>query len=118
MPQSYIAYYEDAAAVEAAATARGFTGNDGESWHDFVDAERNKFRCSRQFQKLQPAVEWLKAEIDARKSVYGVGTIVKREPITHKCAACVCNGMRELHEYIVDDEGIAEDRAIESVCLK
>jgi hypothetical protein len=115
--QSFIAYYEDAAKVEAAAKKRGFTGNDGESWHDFVEAEYDKFRRSRQFWKLDLAAEWLKAEIAASKSVYGQGTILLQERVARKCSSCVCGGLRELHEYVVDDTGIVEDRAVESVCL-
>jgi hypothetical protein len=115
--QSYIAYYEDAALVEAAAKKRGFTGNDGESWHDFVEAEHDKFRRAKQFRKLDRAEKWLKAEINANKSVYGQGTIVLQEVAKPKCRACDCGGLRELHEYIVDDTGVVEDRDIESVCL-
>jgi len=60
---TYIAYYEDAGKVEAAAIERGFTGKEGESWHDFVDAEHSKFRTTQQFRDLTAAVDWLKGEI-------------------------------------------------------
>ena len=50
--QSYIAFYEDAVKVDATAKTRGFTGNDGESWHDFVEAEADKFRIAKQFRQL------------------------------------------------------------------
>lgn len=116
--ESYIAFYEDAAKVEAAAKARGFTGNDGESWHDFVEAEHDKFRIAKQFWKLKDAEDWLKAEIAAMKSVYGQGTIRLQRPATRRCRACVCGGLHELHEYIVDDTGIADDQPLDSLCLE
>lgn len=116
--QSYVAFYEDAAKVEAAAKARGFTGNDGESWHDFVEAERTKFRTSRMFSALDPAVEWLKADLSAVKSVYGQGTIILQEPVARRCSACVCGGIRGVREYTVDDDGIAADEPISSPCVE
>lgn len=116
--QSYFAFYEDAAKVEAAAKARGFTGNDGESWHDFVEAEHNKFRTVKQFWDLPSAEKWLKAEVAKTKSVYGHGTIILQEPVIKRCAACVCGGVRALHEYTVDDTGIADDVALDSLCVE
>lgn len=114
---SYFAFYEDAAKVEATAKARGFTGNDGESWHDFVEAEHNKFRVSKQFWQLDDAVNWLKTEIAAMKSVYGQGVIILQEPVIRCCGACVCGGLRQIHEYIVDDTGVADDRDLDSPCI-
>lgn len=113
----YLAYYENAAKVEAAAKASGFTGQDGESWHDFVQAEADKFRVAKQFPALNAAAEWLKAEVAASKSVYGQGTIVLQKPVTRKCSACTCGGTQQVHEYIVDDTGIVEDHSIDSECL-
>lgn len=116
--ESYIAFYEDAAKVEAAAKARGFTGNDGESWHDFVEAETDKFRVYKQFSLLKYAEAWLKAEIASTKSVYGQGTIRLQRAATRRCSACVCGGLHQLHEYTVDDNGIADDQALESLCIE
>ncbi len=116
--ESYVAFYEDAGKVEAAAKARGFTGTDGESWHDFVEAEHNKFCVSKQFWDLQAAEDWLKTEINALKSVYGQGTIILQRPVVLRCRACVCGGLQQLHEYTVDDTGIVDDRTIDSLCVE
>lgn len=115
--QSYVAFYEDAAKVEAAAKARGFTGNDGESWHDFVEAEHNKFRSSMTFATLRAAENWLSSEIRKTKSVYGQGTIIKQKSITERCRACVCGGVQATHEYTVDDTGIVDHSPSNSLCL-
>ncbi len=116
--ESFWAFYEDAAKVETAAKARGFSGNDGESWHDFVEAEHNKFRTAKQFWSLQTAVDWLKAEVSQTKSVYGQGTIILQRPVIKRCSACVCDGLQALHEYTVDNTGIADDVALDSLCVE
>lgn len=115
--ESYWAFYEDANKVEAAAKARGFTGNDGESWHDFVEAEHNKFRAAKQFWQLKDAEEWLKREINAMKTVYGCGTIQLQRPAINRCRTCVCGGVRAIHEYTVDDTGIAHNEELPSLCI-
>ena len=79
---SYVALLRGCRKVEAAAKARGFTGDDGESWHDFVEAEHNKFRTAKQFSDLPTAEAWLKGEVAATKSVFGQGTIILQEPVT------------------------------------
>ena len=114
--QHFRAFYEDAAKVEAAAKALGFTGNDGESWHDFVESENGKYRTGKTFPTLVDAEQWLKTEIAAVKSVYGCGTIRLQEPIGRRCRYCVCSGVRNVHEYTVDDTGIVEDEPMEDLC--
>lgn len=114
--KSFRALYEDAAKVEAAAKESGFTGNDGESWHDFVESENGKYRTGKSFQTLAEAEQWLKSEIAAVKSVYGCGTIRAQETINRRCRYCVCNGVRNVHEYTVDDTGVVEDWPIEDIC--
>ena len=116
--ESFYAYYEDAAKVEATAKARGFTGSDGESWHDFVEAEHSKFQTVKQFWELQKAEDWLKAEIAATKSVYGQGTIILQKPVARRCSACICGGLQRVHEYTVDDTGIVDDCALDSLCIE
>jgi hypothetical protein len=115
---SYFASYEDAAKVEAAAKKRGFTGNDGKSWHDFVDIEQDKFRTGKQFWDLQKAEDWLKSEVSNYKSVCGSGKILLQEPVINRCSTCVCGGLQNIREYLVYDTGIADTRVIESMCLQ
>ncbi len=115
---AFIAFYEDAAKVEAAAKARGFTGNDGESWHDFVEAEHDRFRCSRSFPGLQDAVDWLKGEVAETKSVYGAGNVVERVAVGQRCSACTCGGFHEIREYVVDDQGVADSKSLDSPCIE
>jgi hypothetical protein len=117
MIRAFRAFYENAELVEAAAKARGFTGNDGESWHDFVESENDKFRTGKSFPSLSDAEEWLKLEVARGQSVYGCGTIRLQTPIASRCRYCVCGGRwRNEHEYIVDDTGIVEDAPIENLC--
>lgn len=112
------AWYEDAEKVEKAAKARGFTGNDGESWHDFVEAENNRFATRQMFKNLDAAVQWLQSEIVALKSVYGVGNIrlVESVPRRERCQYCCCDGIRGLHEWTVSDTGIETDEGLQSLC--
>lgn len=114
---TYWAFYEDAAKVEAAAKARGFTGQDGESWHDFVEAEHNKFRVAKEFLTRDGAERWLKKAINDRLTVYGCATIRLQRPVSKRCSACVCGGIEEVREYDVDDTGIVDERRIDSPCL-
>lgn len=114
---AYIAYYEDADKVEAAAKARGFTGNDGESWHDFVEAEQDRFCCTKEFRDLNAAVAWLSSEIAATKSVYGEGRILERVRMKTRCAVCTCRGIQDIREWIVDNEGIEDERPVSSLCI-
>lgn len=115
---AYIAFYENAEKVELAARARGFTGNDGESWHDFVEAELDKFRTSRLYGDLNQAIEWLKSEINAHKSVYGIGHVRLQERVTTKCQHCICEGTQFTHEWTVCHEGIDDDCELSSPCYE
>jgi hypothetical protein len=112
----FLAFYEDAAKVETAAKARGFTGEKGESWHDFVEAGHDRFRTVKQFGDLAKAVKWLQDRIVARATVFGAGSIIEQVPVTRRCSVCTCRGVRELREYTVDDEGIADERDLEPWC--
>ena len=76
----FLAWYEDAAKVEAGAKKRGFTGRDGESWHDFVEADLGKYSTKRAFPSLGLAIAWLTARCKSVDTVYGSGTIRKIEP--------------------------------------
>jgi hypothetical protein len=115
--RQYLAYYEDAVKVEVAAKAAGFTGNDGESWYDVVEAGNYEFRTVKMFKELMTAEAWLRGEIAAVKSVYGCGTIIEQQPVAQRCRYCTCRGVEHLREYTVDDEGIVDDYALESMCL-
>jgi hypothetical protein len=114
----YLAYYESADLVEAAAKAAGFTGNDGESWHDFIEAENSQYRVSREFADLEYAMIWLRHRIAHSETVYGCGTIVEYESLlwSERCLACTCHGERAIHEYTVDDDGISDEFVPDSPC--
>lgn len=112
--QCFRAFYEDAAKTEAAARAEGYDGDNG-SLMDYV--EPSDYRTGKTFQTLAQAQQWLKAEIEAMKTVFGCGTIREQEPVSRRCRYCVCGGVRSLHEYTVDDTGVVEDEAIEDPCL-
>lgn len=111
--QSFRAFYEDAAKTEAAARKLGYNGSDG-SLMDFVEPSDH---CSGStFKSLAEAEQWLKTEIDAMKTVFGCGTIRIQEKVSRRCRYCVCRGVKNLHEYTVDDTGIVEDEALEDEC--
>lgn len=114
----HVAFYEDAAKVEAAAKAKGFTGADGESWHDYVESHNDKFNTVARFPTLREAVSWLRGEVKAYKTVFGAGTIRLVEIVERpdQCRYCVCSGRRATHEWIVTDDGIESDDAIDNNC--
>lgn len=111
--QTFRASYEDAAKTEAAARAEGYDGNNG-SLMDFV--EPSDYRTGKSFPSLADAEQWLKQEIGSYKTVFGAGTILELEKVTRRCRYCVCGGVRNLHEYTVDDTGVVEDEAMEDDC--
>ncbi|MGX1353393.1 hypothetical protein AB7M49_007014 [Bradyrhizobium elkanii] len=112
--QTFRAFYEDAAKTEAAARKEGYDGING-SLMDYV--EPHDYRTGQSFQSLELAEQWLKSEIDANKTVFGCGTILLQEPVQRRCRYCVCSGVRNLHEYSVDDTGVVADEAFEDNCL-
>lgn len=117
-PSYFLAYYEDAAKVEAAAIKRGFEpGGDSGSWHDFVECEDDKFRTAKKFTTFDAALAWLLPEIAAVKSVYGQGTITEcvDVPRADRCRYCVCQGQREIKEWIVSNE-VDDERTCDSLC--
>ena len=113
----FLAWYEDAAKVEAAAKARGFKGQDGESWHDFVEADSERLSTFRQFKTFDAAVAWLTAECRAVKTVYGAGTIRRLEPPLERCGACTCRGLIATYEWTVADDGVEQGQALDSPCI-
>ena len=112
--QSFVAYYEDAAKTEAAARAEGYDGDNG-SLMDFV--EPSDYRTVKTFGTLSEAEGWLKTEIETMKTVFGCGTIRAQRKVDRRCRYCVCQGVRNLHEYTVDDSGIVEDEVVEDQCV-
>lgn len=110
----FLASYEDATKAEAAAKAQGFTGNDGESWHDFIEAD--DFRTTKSFGSLNEALQWLKSEIADYKTVYGCGDIRQIERIPRRCQYCICRGEQATYRWIIDDEGICDEEPCDSLC--
>lgn len=116
--ENYVAFYEDAAKAEAAAKAQGYTGENGESWHDFIDCQNDRCRSAKGFKDLDAAVAWLKAEIDAHKSVYGCGEIRLIVKVAKRCRYCTCRGSQATDRWLVDDEGRDDGETIESECCE
>lgn len=112
--QSFRAFYEDAEKTEAAARAEGYNGVDG-SLMDYVDP--NDYRTGKSFTSLEDAEQWLKTEIDARKTCFGAGTIYLQEKVGRRCRYCTCRGVKNVHEYTVEDTGIVADEAFDDECL-
>lgn len=107
------AFYENAAATEAAARAEGYDGNNG-SLMDYV--EPSDYRTGKDFKTLEAAVVWLKEQIEANKTVFGCGNVIELEPVARRCRYCVCGGIRRRHEHVVDHDGLAEDFEIDEEC--
>ena len=103
----YRVSYEDAAATEILAKQRGWTEND--SLLDFVDGYPPL--THRRFKNRDAALEWLHGEIVSGKTLFGAGDLDTMELIEARCRYCVCNGWRTTESFIVDDEGICEERA-------
>jgi hypothetical protein len=103
----YIGMYEDWAKAKAAALKKGMTSDDEVA--DYV--EPGDFRTSRRFATKPEAVRWLRAEIKARRTTYGVGDIVtvERVPLAERCDYCTCQGERPASEATVEAEGIVEE---------
>lgn len=109
----FVALYEDSSKVEAAAVAAGCPP-DG-SFLDYVEATNH--RTAKRFISMEAATKWLVDEINARKTLFGVGEILTQEDVARRCRYCTCNGRKTTHRTIVDDEGPAETEALDSDCL-
>lgn len=117
MTTEFVAFYEDFTKVEAAAKARGL--EDGESFHDFVEVQQDRFRAAKKFTTLREAVSWLRAEVKAYKTVYGAGDVRLIEVVerSNRCRYCTCNGRRATEKWIVTDDGIEQHDMLDSPCL-
>lgn len=113
---SFLAVYEDAHKVEVSAKLAGFTGEDGESWFDFVEDGYTKHNTARGFPSLPLAVAWVKKAVLGNKTVYGSGHVYELQ-VVKRCHHCTCDGVHRVREYLVDDEGIAENNSLPSPCL-
>lgn len=113
MPR-FIAWYENAEKAKVAARAKGWTEN--ESLLDFIDGDDSRYHTTREFTSLNNAVDWLRVEVAAVKSMYGVGSVREIQPPRKRCSACTCRGWQAVHEWIVSDTGIDQDDALDSEC--
>lgn len=110
--QKFQAGYEDMALSEAEARKRGWDGTDG-----FLDyLYDNGVRVHRQFTTKADAEVWLKAEIAAGKTVFGCGDIDVLEQPKRRCQYCTCGGWLTVQSFIVDDEGISDERSLSEEC--
>lgn len=110
--RKFQAGYEDMAASEAEARKRGWDGNDGFLYY----LNDNGVRVYRQFATKAEAETWLKAEIAAGKTVFGCGDIDVLEQPRRRCTYCTCGGWLTVQSFIVDDEGISDERSLSEEC--
>lgn len=115
-PPYYLGWYERAEKVKEAAYEAGYSGKEGESWYDFVDPSLKKYRALVLLHDLDELVSWLRSEIKAGKTCFGVASIVHLVPIPNRCANCNCGVGWVDHEYSVDESGIIEDNVLEPPC--
>lgn len=104
------AFYEDCAKLEGAAKANGWDGEG--SALDYAEARDH---CvSKSFTDKDEAVAWVQAEINAMKTVFGVGDVEEIEEVGRheRCQYCTCGGHRRVHRYVVGDAGIEDDETL------
>jgi hypothetical protein len=110
-PTSFLAIYESMEKAEKLAAKEGWT--EGESLADFIDLHDGGVDLARKFCTQDAAVAWLKTEINAMKSVFGMGEIITVEAVSpqERCRYCICQGSRRVARVTVDDEGLTGDDA-------
>lgn len=103
------------AACEAIARKNGWNGEgDG-----MLDALNDCYaRVERRFPTKDAAVAWLRMEIDAMKSLFGCGDVDEFEEVEprRRCRYCTCRGAKEVASWIVDDEGVSDEREVADEC--
>lgn len=112
------ASYESMTKAAAMARADGWSGGDDVPMLDYIDPLDYRVKERREFKTKAAALKWLKGEIDARKTLFGAGDLCEliEIPRRERCQYCVCRGWRIVHDWVVDDDGIAEEREAESIC--
>lgn len=112
------AAYEDFSKLEAEAKRRGWSCDADGSYLDFVDPGDLRIQTCKDFTSKPAAVRWLKAEINARKTAFGVGDIIEIENVARpdRCDYCTCQGEKPVHRYVVSDTGIDDEEALNE-CL-
>lgn len=111
--QKFVAKYEDAAKSAAEAKRHGWTEEDG-GMLDFLNGDPP--RSARVFVTKAEALAWLLAEIEAGKTLFGCGDLNVMEPVKRRCRYCVCNGWRMAESFIVDNDGVTEERDLRDDC--
>lgn len=115
--RSFRARYESYGKAELAATKLGWKkdGSAGEV-ADFV--EFSDHRNVQWFATLEAAVDWLKAEVIARRTLFGVGDVDEFETVERRdrCRYCVCDGLRLVTHRTVTDDGIEAEEPASDDC--
>lgn len=113
----FAAAYESASKAEAAAKKGGWSKGD-DSFLDYIDPLDGKLKERKRFEGQEAAVDWLKAEIMADKSLFGAGDIMAMEFVPHhkRCQYCICDGWRDVRRMVVTNDGIESDEAAENYC--
>jgi len=112
----YRAYYTDAAKVERMAIERGYSGQEGESWFDYVEADHSRYWTSQTFGDLEKAVKWIGSAVIEGKTCFSGGTILLEEKTHSRCKSCACEGKWTTHEYSVDETGIVDEMELSPPC--
>ena len=78
----------------------------------------SRYGTVRVFYNLDEAVEWVRLEVNAGRSVYGCGEVNRQEASDgQRCRYCTCDGWFDVHRYIVSDTGLDEDSTVDKPCL-
>lgn len=108
MTRTYLAFYEDAAKLEALC-------DDEEAYHDI--AQSGQVNTRHRFQSLDAAVKWASAAVTDAKTVYGCAEVRELETVARRCRYCICNGSQLIRRHIVEESGVVETHEEESECV-
>ena len=111
--QKFVASYEDAEKSAAEAKRHGWTEEDG-GMLDYLNGDPPHSR--RAFPTKALALSWLVEQIKSNKTLFGCGDIDVLQKVKRRCQYCVCNGWEEVQSFLVDDDGITEEREVSYQC--
>jgi hypothetical protein len=113
----YQAIWYDPDKCEQKAIAAGWDPNSGDGFLDiyFPEEDPNGHE-SKNFDSLEPAVDFLKKLISKGKDFWGQTRINKIEVDGKRCQYCTCRGWNCVHTYLVEAEGIVEESAENNCC--
>ena len=111
--QKFLAAYEHFKKSKAVAMKRGWDG-ESDGMLDYLDD--NGVRVYREFATQREAEAWLRAEIDAGKTVFGCGDIDVLEQPKRRCRYCTCGGWLTVKSFLLDGDGAPQEREGSEEC--